>query len=179
MAFQLSSSLTLQILSLSCLTFPLESWDKASARWWALICWYQVIWISGKDILDFYSMWLSLLLFLYHSWFVFIFRWELLWGQRTETDGIAPSAAVFSQGCITVSNKKESWHTIKNQLKDNSRILEFIYYSYCALCVVRTFILNKRKSEATKQNRAAMWERFFNHCEFQVFFYWYLQCSSA
>lgn len=120
MAFQLSSSLTLQILSLSCLTFPLESWDKASARGWALICWYQVIWISGKDILDFYSLWLSLPLSLCHSRSVFIFRWQHLWGQSAETDGIAPHALVSSQGCITFSNKKESWHTIKNQLKDNS-----------------------------------------------------------
>lgn len=42
--------------SLSCLTSPLESSDKASASWWALICWYQVVWISGEDILDFSSM---------------------------------------------------------------------------------------------------------------------------
>ena len=33
MTFQLSSSLALQILSLSCLTSPLGIWDKAAARW--------------------------------------------------------------------------------------------------------------------------------------------------
>lgn len=85
----------LQILSLSCLTFLPGSWDKTSSRWQALICWYQVIWISGKDVLDFYSMWRSLPLSLCHSPSQFSFRWELLWDQGTEADAMGRCKTFF------------------------------------------------------------------------------------